>query len=837
MFVKKHIKSTEINVSVPVHLECLWVSIHPKWLPRNYSAIIVCAIYYPGSNSIYAPPKEDLILHLITVLQKLRFRYDNPLCFLMGDFNDLPVDEICKTCKLNQIVNTPTRKNAILDLILTNKTNDLYEIPKSLPQIGGGDHFSLILKPKNYVKPIDVKNTIKRRRFPRSAILEFGSWLTKFDWSFQFNIPDVNDKVLYFAVTTWKMIEKYFPMTEMDISNTDKEWMTPLINKLIKQRQNAHFENNFKLRDSFNKSVKSEIKKAKLNYRNEKIKLFENSNPKDWYFFVNKLVNNNARNTLNVSNIVDLANKSNEEISNSINAHFADICRKYPPLDTNLTVNESIDDKNIEFTTELDTFKLITKFAKKSLGPEDLPQKILKEFAAELATPFTDIINCALRTRVFPDAYKKAEIIPLPKCNPPTSMADLRPISITPICGKMIEFIMMIELEKDIRGKLDNDQYGNTKGSSTTHYLIKLTDEAFRNTDIGKATTAVTIDYSKAFDYVSHDILIEKLIKLEVRGSVIKMIISFLCNRKHCTKFNGIKSEFENITSGVPQGTVGGPRLFVILINGIKSPIVSNFKFVDDKTLAYSYYGNATNVLQDALDIEERETKMDKMIINSKKCNVINFNFSKNNTPPQNLTLNDNAIQIANKIILLGVVLTIDLKWTENTSLICDKVNRKYYILSTLKKFGFTRSELLIAWKTILRPLTEYAAPLWHSGLTDADCKRLESLKKKALGMIFGIKFKDNKIYYTINNELLNYEQALKVLGLTSLEERREILTSKFALQTMNNERHRNIFQMKEDHGLNLRKKQKVKQLDWNTKRYFNSAVHYMSRILNNIPF
>ena len=110
----------------------------------------------------------------------------------------------------------------------------------------------------------------------------------------------------------------------------------------------------------------------------------------------------------------------------------------------------------------------------------------------------------------------------------------------------------MIELEKDIKGKLDNDQYGNTKGSSTRHYLIKLTDEAYINTDIGKVTTAVTIDYSKVFDYVSHDILIE------VRGSVIKMIISFLCNRKHCTKFNGIKSEFENITSGVPQGTVGG---------------------------------------------------------------------------------------------------------------------------------------------------------------------------------------------------------------------------------------------------------------------------------------
>ena len=169
------------------------------------------------------------------------------------------------------------------------------------------------------------------------------------------------------------------------------------------------------------------------------------------------------------------------EITQCINNNFANICRKYPALDANLIVNENTYDTNIEMTTEIETYKLIKKFSKKSLGPDDLPQKILKEFAAELATPFTDIINCSLRTRIFPDAYKRAEIIPIPKCNPPSALTDLRPISKTPIGGKMIESKMMKELEKDTRGKLDNDQYGNSKGSSTTHYLLKLTDEAYRN--------------------------------------------------------------------------------------------------------------------------------------------------------------------------------------------------------------------------------------------------------------------------------------------------------------------------------------------------------------------
>ena len=432
IFVKKPMRSKRINLDVPTHLECLWISLRPFWLPRTFSAIVVCALYYPGSTSIYSPPKEDLIMHLINGVQTIKTRIVNPLFFLMGDFNDLPVDEICNTCKLKQIVNTATRNNAILDLILTNESNTLYEIPKSLPKIGKGDHFSLILKPKNYVKPRKCKEYTKRRSFPDSAILEFGRWVTQFNWNFLFDIPDVNDKVLYFATTTWKMIEKCFPIININVANTDKEWMTLRIKKLIKQRQIAHFEKKNDLRDNLAKKIRNEIKKAKLNYRKEKIKPFQNSNPKDWYYFVNKIINNDARDLLNVSNISNLSDKTNLEITQTINDHFANICRKFPPLDANQIVNENTYDADIEMTTEIETYKLIKKFSKKSLGPDDLPQKLLKEFAAELAIPFTDIINCSLRTRVFPDAYKRAEIIPIPKCNPPSALTDLRPISKTP---------------------------------------------------------------------------------------------------------------------------------------------------------------------------------------------------------------------------------------------------------------------------------------------------------------------------------------------------------------------------------------------------------------------
>ena len=105
----------------------------------------------------------------------------------------------------------------------------------------------------------------------------------------------------------------------------------------------------------------------------------------------------------------------------------------------------------------------------------------------------------------------------------------------------------------------DPTQYGNTKGASTTHYLIKLTDEAYKSTNNGNATTAITIDYSKAFDLVDHSTLKNKLIELGIRNKLLKLIMSFLSNRKHYTKINGVKSKLAEVTCGVPQSTISWP--------------------------------------------------------------------------------------------------------------------------------------------------------------------------------------------------------------------------------------------------------------------------------------
>ena len=364
---------------------------------------------------------------------------------------------------------------------------------------------------------------------------------------------------------------------------------------------------------------------------------------------------------------------------------------------------------------------------------------------------------------------------------------------------------------------------------------MKLTDQAFKSTDKGHATTAITIDYSKAFDFVDHDVLIQKLVHLGVRSKIIKLLISFLSNRSHRTNISGEMSDYMFITCGVPQGTVLGPRLFVVLINGDDCILVNSYKFVDDKTFAHSYSGDPTETLQKALDLELEVTKNNKMIINESKCNVITFNFSNRNTVPQNLKLNDKLLQPVDKIKLLGVYLTNDLKWTANTKNICSKVNQRLYLINKLKSYGLQKEELITAWISILRPVTEYAVPLWHSGLSEGDSYKIEFLQKKALCIILGTVYVDHRRYYKLNNDLLSYENALQKLGLTTLNERRVVLTNKFALETARNEKHNDIFLKKHNNRIATRKMFTLEEPYCRTERYFRSAVPYMTRTLNGV--
>ena len=240
--------------------------------------------------------------------------------------------------------------------------------------------------------------------------------------------------------------------------------------------------------------------------------------------------------------------------------------------------------------------------------PNDKPKAIIQDFAPELAGPVSKIINSIAVTGEWPSHWKIEHIVPIPKVAHPKCENDLRPISLTPFLSKVAEKIVVKWLWEFIGDKIDFRQYGGQKGNATSHYIIEFLKFILSCLDGSGDQTAVLsymVDFEKAFMKQDHNILITKLSDMGVPGWLLKLVMSFLSDRKLLVLFKGVKSNVKMMPGGGPQGTLLALLLFLVLVNdlgfegqlnnagslavgkrSIRSLNVIHLKYVDDLTLA-----------------------------------------------------------------------------------------------------------------------------------------------------------------------------------------------------------------------------------------------------------
>ena len=234
--------------------------------------------------------------------------------------------------------------------------------------------------------------------------------------------------------------------------------------------------------------------------------------------------------------------------------------------------------------------KIISKLKPKgSSGQDGISSALLKDINFTTVNIITLIINQSISTGIFPDKLKVAKIVPIFKKDNPHLTGNYRPISLLPVISKVFEKVVFSQLYSyfDQNGLLYKSQYGFRKGHSCEFAAMEVTDKIFQSLDKKKLPIALFLDFSKAFDTINHSILLNKLKHYGINGTALKWFSSYLTNRKQFVLYKGKMSKETTITTGVPQGSILGPLLFIIYINDI-AKITNKFKFTiyaDDTTL------------------------------------------------------------------------------------------------------------------------------------------------------------------------------------------------------------------------------------------------------------
>jgi hypothetical protein len=514
-------------------LETLWLTVWSKHMPREYARIIIGVIYHPGTLAADHKMMSDHIIHCV---DQIRRKHPYSGVMITGDFNRMPDHRIKSMLQVKQTVSSPTRENATLDKLFTDMVC-FYPVTVVGAAIGSSDHNSIISYPASS-RPVrdNTAKTTTTRVMGHNEKVMFAHELQQQRWEPLYRLPTCTEQLTYFLTTITELMEKHFPVKYITKREKDKPWITDEYKSLIQKRHQARCRGDLvTYRETRNKvnRLSSQLEKS---FYDSKIKNLQKSDCKNWWKNMKALLGIGKG---DLSPFYQLADELHDgditSLAGEINNFFQSVTSHLEPLSTDaypLNNNFDVPDEALVSTMSMERHLSHTK-VNKSCGPDLIPAWVYKDFCHILAGPMTAIVNSSLREGMVPTAWKSANVTPLPKVLPLGDIrSDLRPISLTPIGSKILEYFPCQDIYSAVTDKVDPLQFGGLKGSSTTMALLYMLHYAYKETD--KAGTYLRIllaDYSKAFDLVDHQKLTSKLQRLEVPDNLVKWSASFLTNR------------------------------------------------------------------------------------------------------------------------------------------------------------------------------------------------------------------------------------------------------------------------------------------------------------------
>ena len=760
---------------------------------RSSSTLVSCVYRMPGSciNTFCnefrqvlqaeIKPKQNIFICGDYNINLLKYEEHNPT----RNFIDL-----MNSFSLKPTINKPTRitrhSQTLIDNIFTNEIVKPIETGILINDIS--DHLPIY----NIVKQINsqsntstsINSILRRRKLDDETLLVLENSLQNTDWSpvLDASVTDVN---IAYNTFLEKFLDTYntsCPVQNIILKKKSKlkPWMTRGLKRACTHKnilyrkflccRTKHSEQQYK---TYKNILTSSLREAEKNFYDSLLQRHMGDIKNTWRTINHIIGKGKMCNSFPTEFIDDGKTISSlQDICNRLNKFFTEIGPKLAekievinesPL--NYMQNTNQHSMLLRPATEFEVENIVKSCKKKeSKDYHGISMTTLQKIFTTIKKPITHICNLSLTSGVFPDQMKIAKVIPLFKSGDKKMFNNYRPVSLLPQFSKILEKIFSNRLESFLNTYdiLNEAQFGFRSKCNTTHALLKLIEGVSDSIDKRKSTIGIFIDLKKAFDTVNHSILAQKLDKYGIRGLSNDWIKSYLKNRKQFVSVNNCESQLMNISCGVPQGSILGPKLFILYINDMcnVTQIFEYILFADDTNLFCSNENVKVlyEQINDGLAKLKKWFAINKLSLNIEKTNYIKFSPGKSSIN-MNLMIGDKTIQRVTSTKFLGVTIHENLSWKLHIAEICSKMMKAVGIMNRMKTF-LPQHTLKMLYNTLVAPHMTYSCEVWGTTYP-SNITKIVTIQKKSLRIINRLNFLDH-CEHLFDRKIMRFQQLVK---------------------------------------------------------------------------
>lgn len=735
-------------------------------------AKLVCGV-------VYKPP-EISVSKLESVFNKISELYSTEANILvMGDFNvNMLLYDSPKTRCLVEHLNSLSFKlidtwptchksgcqSSVLDLVSGNCTGNISNVYQS--SVGGISDHDLVCVDYRFknskAKPVEYW----ARDYQKINTDSFLSDLRNCCFDRIYYCSDVNEKLTCFNEMLFSTIDRHAPLKKKVARDPSYPWINNYINRMFKNRSEAYEcwkkdKNNTRKWKNFTclrNLTNREIKRVKREYFTSQLNA---DLPAKTLWKNIKRLGLTQTNTRMGGGDVNATTLNNYFVSHYTPVSFVE----------NSDSTESHSEFSFRGVTCNEVLEEFATASCDSIGDDLIPLNILKISLPVTLPLITNLMNYCITCCEFPEAWKVAKVIPIEKVDNPTTENEFRPISILCALSKIFESI----LSKQLKEYLSNNnllcplQSGYRKSCSTVTALIKVENDIREALDKKMVTAMALLDFSKAFDTISHSLLCDKLKhNFKLDSLSVGLLNSYLSRRSQYVYFNNTTSDRIFVPCGVPQGSILGPLLFSMYINDL--PLMLNyFKFhlyADDCQLylSDSMSNLAHTIMKINSDIQRvlDWCKINGLVLNSKKTQAIIFcNQRTRITCAPKIKVGSDQIEYSDTVKNLGLIMDSKMSWKDQVNAVCNKVYKALHSLVAVRSSTPQHIRLLLA-RSLIVPIFDYGDVL-YSLVSKMNLRKLQRAFNTVTRYVFNLSKYDHISGYANAILGVNFTSHLKL--------------------------------------------------------------------------